>query len=291
MNKKKREKKMSNDGNKDWEFNHIEVKRDLKNFVTTLVMDHPPISEREARINTIGPELLDDLAKVSDLLYDDPESRVIIVRGSKNCFSGGADFGDTSDPNTELIASPWAVKKRVVKGQRIFKRFRDMPKPVIAAIEGYAFGGGLELAMNCDLRYAKEGAIMGLPEVTVGMHPGWGGTQLMSRHIGVGRTMELILLGEVIPAQKAYEIGLINGVFGKDQFERKINTLAKSIVKRCTPIGVGIAKQMVNFGGSVPLDIGLELEAYGFGIVSSTEDYKEGITSLHEQRRPKYKDK
>ena len=145
--------------------------------------------------------------------------------------------------------------------------------------------------MNCDLRFATKRTILGLPEVTVGMHPGWGGTQLMSRHIGVGRTMELILMGKVISSQRAYEIGLINDVFEVDRFEKSVYKAAKYMAKSCNPIGVGIAKQMVNFGASVPLDIGLEMESYGLGMVSGTDDFMEGITALLEKRRPKYKNK
>ncbi len=278
---------MSNEKKNSWEFKHLEITK--KNFVTTIVMDHPPLSKLDTRVNTMGPGLVDELGKVQDLLYDDPETRVIILRGSKHYFSGGGDFG--GEISTEPRNIPWSVKKGVVKGQRIFKRFRDIPIPVIAAIEGYAGGGGLEIAMSCDLRYATEDTVLRQIETAVGMIPGWGGTQLMVRHIGVGRTMELMLLGKEFSAQRAYEIGLINGVFSKEDFEKEVYEIANYIVQQCAPIGVGIAKQMVNFGGSVPIDIGLEMESYGYGLVAGTTDFIEGLTAAGQGRLPKYQNK
>lgn len=278
---------MSNEKKNSWEFKHLEITK--KNFVTTIVMDHPPLSKLDTRVNTMGPGLVDELGKVQDLLYDDPETRVIILRGSKHYFSGGGDFG--GEISTEPRNIPWSVKKGVVKGQRVFKRFRDIPIPVIAAIEGYAGGGGLEIAMSCDLRYATEDTVLRQIETAVGMIPGWGGTQLMVRHIGVGRTMELMLLGKEFSAQRAYEIGLINGVFSKEDFEKEVYEIANYIVQQCAPIGVGIAKQMVNFGGSVPIDIGLEMESYGYGLVAGTTDFIEGLTAAGQGRLPKYQNK
>ena len=278
---------MSKEEKNDWEFKHLEIKKE--NFVTTIVMDHPPLSNLDTRVNTMGPALVDELGKVQDLLYNDHETRVIILRGSKNYFSGGGDFG--GEPPTEPRNIAWSVKKGVVKGQRVFKRFRDIPIPVIAAIEGYAGGGGLEIAMSCDLRYATEDTVFRQIETAVGMIPGWGGTQLMARHIGVGRTMELMLLGKEFSAQRAYEIGLINGVFSEEDFEKEVYEVANYIVAQCAPIATGIGKQMVNFGGTVPIDVGLEMESYGYGIVAGTTDFIEGLMAAGQGRPPKYKNK
>ncbi|MHA2283203.1 MAG: enoyl-CoA hydratase/isomerase family protein [Promethearchaeota archaeon] len=281
---------MSNNEKNDWEFNHLEIKKDLENHITTIIMDHPPLSNLDTRTNTMGPALVEELRKVQDLLYNDLDARIIILKGSKHYFSGGGDFGggEPQPPGTPIDIRAWAIKKGVVRGQRIFKRFREIHIPVIAAIEGMATGGGLELAMSCDLRYAREDAMMGLFETTYGMIPGWGGTQLMVRHVGVGRAMELILKGEVISAQRAYEIGLINGVFKIDEFDDKVHEEAKEIVQKCTPVGIGIAKQMINFGSDVPLDIGLELEAYGYGTVANSKDFLIGLTTGGDGRKPNY---
>lgn len=268
-------------------FNTIKIEKDSENFITSIILDRPA-KGKEARVNTINNEMLDELNNILDILYNDSETRVIIIRGANNIFSGGADLTRVSGSGTNFSA--WKFKKLVVKGQRTFKRFRDFPIPVIASIEGYAIGGGLELAMNCDLRYASEGAMLGQPEVKIGLICGWGGTQIMVRHIGVGRTMELVLTGDVIFAKKAFEIGLINGIFKKEKLEKEVYKIAKKIATNCSPIAVAISKQMINFGGTVPLDIGLEMESYGSALNASTEDFREGMDA-YLKRKVKYQNK
>ncbi|MHA1967229.1 MAG: 3-hydroxyacyl-CoA dehydrogenase NAD-binding domain-containing protein [Candidatus Hodarchaeales archaeon] len=261
-----------------YEFETVEIIKDTENFVTTLLMNRPPL-------NLMDNQLLSDLRSALELLVEDNETRVIVLRGAANCFSGGFDMA------SGLYDSAWDVKKGVVKGQRTFKRFRDIPKPVIAAIERYAFGGGLELAMSCDLRYAKKSAKMGLTEVTLGLIPGWGGTQLMVRHLGIGKTMELILTGERIKAKRAFKMGLINRAFDDEDFEEEVYKIAKKIATESSPISVGIVKQLVNFGGQIPLDVGLEWESYGSALNFTTEDLQEGVMSFMQKKKPEFKNK
>ena len=261
------------------EFETLELIHDRENFITTILLNRPPL-------NTINLKLLQELNLAIDIVHNDENTRVIIVRGSANCFSAGADVTAFQD-----VSTPWQAKMGVITGQRVFKRLRDIPKPVIAAMERYAFGGGLELAMNCDIRYAKKSTQMGLTEVTLGLIPGWGGTQLMIRHLGVGKTMELILTGERIEAKRAFKMGLINRVIDDDEFEKEVYGLAKRIAHRCAPIAVGIAKQMVNFGGQMPLDVGLEFESFGTGLVKSSKDFTEGTTAFLQKRKPDFKNK
>ena len=263
----------------DLNFETIKLEQDKENFVTTVILSKPPL-------NTISLKLLQELNQVIDFLYNDDYTRVIVVRGSNNCFSAGADITSFKDANT-----PWLSKKGTIMGQRVFKRLRDIPKPVIAAIEKYAFGGGLELAMNCDIRYATTNTKMGLTEVTLGLIPGWGGTQLMVRHLGVGRTMELALTGARITADQAATIGLINKSIPEDQFEKEVYELAKTMGVTCAPIAVGIVKQMVNFGSQIPLDIGLEMESYASGLVKSTDDFNEGTQAFLQKKKPEFKNK
>lgn len=268
-------------------FEHIEIIRDPENFVTTLIMDHPPLNPNDKRVNTMGHGLIEELKFVPEIFRFDPNTRVIIIKGSKNCFCSGADLSTaTSEEST-----PWFTKQYVSRMTRIFKSFRDLGKPVIAAIEGFTVGAGFELALNCDLRYAKDSAYFSFGEVLVGLFPGNAGTHLLARHIGLGRAMEMILTGKTISAQRAFEIGLVNATFKEERFERGVYKVAKSIAKNCAPIAVGMAKQIVNFSFSIPLDVGLELDAYGLGLVSSTEDYKEGIEAMYEGRSPDYKNK
>lgn len=268
-------------------FEHIEIVRDRENFITTLTMNHPPLNPNDKRVNTMGSGLVEELKFVPEIFRFDPDTRVIIIKGSNNCFGSGADLTGSTDEES----TPWLTKRFVSRWTRIFKSFRDLGKPVIAAIEGLLIGADFELALNCDLRYAKETASFSFGEVLVGMLPGNAGTHLLARHIGLGRAMEMILTGKTISAQRAYEIGLVNDIFKEEQFEKKVYKVAKSLAKVSAPIAVGIAKQIVNYSFSIPLDVGLELDAYGFGLVSSTEDYKEGIKAMWEGRRPKYKNK
>lgn len=261
-----------------YEFETVEIIKDTENFVTTLLMNRPPL-------NLMDNQLLSDLRSAIELLVDDNETRVIVLRGAANCFSGGFDMA------SGLYDSAWDLKKGVVKGQRTFKRFRDIPKPVIAAIERYAFGGGLELAMSCDLRYAKKSAKMGLTEVTLGLIPGWGGTQLMVRHLGIGKTMELILTGERIKAKRAFKMGLINRAIDDEDFEKEVYEIAKKIATESSPISVGIVKQLVNFGSQIPLDVGLEWESYGSALNFTTEDLQEGVMSFMQKKKPEFKNK
>ncbi len=267
-------------------FEHITIRRDPENFVTTLTMNHPPLNPNDKRVNTMGPGLVEELKYVPEIFRFDPDTRVIIIKGSNNCFGSGADLSGSTDEES----TPWMTKQYVARMTRIFKSFRDLGKPVIAAIEGLIIGADFELALNCDLRYAKETASFSFGEVLVGMFPGNAGTHLLARNIGLGRAMEMILTGKTTSAQRAYEIGLVNDVFKAERFEKKVYKVAKHLAS-LAPIAIGIAKQIVNYSNSVPLDIGLELDAYGFGLVSSTEDYKEGIEAMFEGRRPKYKNK
>ena len=268
-------------------FEHIKIERDKENFITTLTMHHPPLNPNDKRVNTMGSGLVEELKYIPEIFRFDPDTRVIIIKGSNNCFGSGADLTGSTDEES----TPWLTKRFVARWTRIFKSFRDLGKPVIAAIEGLLIGADFELALNCDLRYAKETASFSFGEILVGMFPGNAGTHLLARNIGLGRAMEMVLTGKTISAKRAYEIGLINDIFKEDRFEKKVYKIAKTLATSSAPIAMGIAKQIVNYSNSIPLDVGLELDAYGFGLVSSTEDYKEGIEAMWEGRRPKYKNK
>ncbi|MFX1517710.1 MAG: 3-hydroxyacyl-CoA dehydrogenase NAD-binding domain-containing protein [Promethearchaeota archaeon] len=261
-----------------YEFDNVIIEKDSENFVTTILFNNPPL-------NLLSRGVLTDLSAAIDLLWDDLETRVIVLRGTANCFSAGVDLaGGIPD-------SPWAMKQFVRLGQRTFKKLRDIPKPVIAAIERYAYGGGLEVAMSCDLRYAKKSVKLGLTEVTLGLIPGWGGTQLMVRHLGIGKTMELILTGERIEAKRAFKMGVINGYFDDDDFDEEVYKVAKKIAKRCSPIAAGIVKQMVLAAEQIPLDVGLEMESYGSAVAFSTEDVQEGVMAFMQKREPEFKNR
>ncbi len=245
--------------------------------VTKLVLNRPD------RLNTISPEMLDELDKAISMLWNDKDTRVVVITGAGDrAFSAGADL-------TALITHAFDFVEHLRKGERIFRRISEMPKPVIAAINGYALGGGLELAMACDIRLAKKSAVIGLPEVTLGLLPGWGGTQRMVKLIGISRTMQLALTGERISAEEAERYGLVNKVFDDEKFEEEVMKYARDMAEKCAPIAMAIIKRVVNKGGEVPMDVGLEMESFGGGILFTTEDLREGISAFLRKEKPKFK--
>ncbi|MFX0151768.1 MAG: 3-hydroxyacyl-CoA dehydrogenase/enoyl-CoA hydratase family protein [Candidatus Hodarchaeota archaeon] len=272
--------KAAKEEKKEDEFETIRLDRDPDNFVTTIWFDRP-------YPNLINEQVLDDLSAALDLLWNDKSTRVIVIRGENRVFSAGFEL----DISKFLDADSWFVVNMVRKGQYTFKKLRDIPKVVIAAIQKYCFAGGLELAMSCDLRIATENTKMGLTEVGLGILPGWGGTQNLRRHIGLGRTMELILTARRIDAEEAEEIGLINKEVDEDKFEEYIDEYAKKIAKLSAPISVGIVKRLVNQAAEVPIDVGLQMEALGAGIAFLTEDAREGIMSMFQKKEPEFQGK
>ncbi|MHA2294081.1 MAG: 3-hydroxyacyl-CoA dehydrogenase NAD-binding domain-containing protein [Candidatus Hodarchaeales archaeon] len=262
------------------EFETIRLERDPDNYVTTMVIDRP-------YPNTINEQVLDDMSAAIDLLWDDKKTRVIVLRGENRCFSAGFEL----DIAKFLDADSWDAVKMVRKGQYTFKKLRDIPKVVIAAIQRYCLAGGLELALSCDIRIASEKTKLGLTEVGLGIIPGWGGTQNLRRHIGLGRTMEMVLTAKRIDAEDAEEIGLVNKEVDEDEFDEYVDKYAKKVAKLSAPISVGLAKRLVNQAAEVPLDIGLQMEAMGAGIAFLTEDAKEGIMSLFQKKEPEFQEK
>ena len=258
------------------EFKTIKIEK-LEGGITKLILNRPD------RLNTISPELMDELDKAITLLWNDKDTRVIIITGAGDrAFSAGADL-------TTLITHSFDFLEHNRKGERIFRRIGEIPKPVIAAINGYALGGGLEMAMACDIRLAKRSAVIGLPEVGLGLLPGWGGTQRMVKLIGISRAMQLALTGERITAEEAEKWGLINKVFDDDKFEEEVMKYARDIAERCAPISMALIKRLINKGGEVPMDVGLEWECTAAGLLFSTEDLREGISAFLRKEKPQFK--
>ncbi len=258
------------------EFKTIKIEK-LEGGITKLILNRPD------RLNTISPELMDELDKAITLLWNDKDTRVIIITGAGDrAFSAGADL-------TTLITHSFDFLEHNRKGERIFRRISEIPKPVIAAINGYALGGGLEMAMACDIRLAKRSAVIGLPEVGLGLLPGWGGTQRMVKLIGISRAMQLALTGERITAEEAEKWGLINKVFDDDKFEEEVMKYARDIAERCAPISMALIKRLINKGGEVPMDVGLEWECTAAGLLFSTEDLREGISAFLRKEKPQFK--
>ncbi|MEM3226996.1 MAG: enoyl-CoA hydratase-related protein, partial [Thermoplasmata archaeon] len=232
--------------------------------------------------NTINEEVLDDLNKAIDMLWNDNMVNVILITGQGTTFSAGAEL-------TSYFPTPQHFLEFSRKGERIFRRLSEIPKITIAAIKGYALGGGLELSMACDIRVATEDVKLGLPEVTLGLIPAWGGSQRLAKLVGMSKALQLVLTGERITGKDAYDIGLVAKIF-KDIDTESLN-YAKEIAMTSAPISAALAKRLVNKGVEAGMDIGLEMESFAAGIVYSTEDLKEGITAMLSKKKPEFKGK
>jgi enoyl-CoA hydratase/3-hydroxyacyl-CoA dehydrogenase len=243
------------------------------------------ILNRPQRLNTFNDVLLEELSDMLETGERDSSVRCLVITGEGDrAFSAGADV--TMFPK----ATPVKAEEFSRTGQKAFGRVEEMAKPVIAAINGFALGGGLELALACDFRIAAEHAELGCPEITLGLIPGWGGTQRLVRTVGLARAKELVMLGNRIKADEALRIGLVHRVVHYDKLRQEVSELAKKLSEG-PPVAMKYAKQSLNFGTQVPLDIGLRLEAGLMGLAFSTEDLKEGVEALMSKRKAEFKGK
>lgn len=238
---------------------------------------------RPERLNAISRELTAELKQFLEGLENDEEIRVLIITGAgKKAFVAGADIN-------ELVDRDARMGRRVSKErQEVFSLIENLHIPVIAAINGYALGGGLELALACSIRIASEKAQFGAPEVKLGIIPGDGGTQRLPRLVGLGRAMEMILTGDFIDAQEAYRIGLVNRVCPHEQLMEKAMELARKIASR-PPLAVRFAKDAVNRSMDGSPMLGYTLESYLHALSCTTEDKREGVSAFMEKRKGKFK--
>ncbi len=206
---------------------------------------------------------------------------MILTGAGEKAFVAGADIPELADLDVRTGADLSG------RGLYLMKTIQNFPKPVIAAINGFALGGGCELAMACDIRLASEKAKLGQPEVNLGIIPGYGGTQRLSRLVGRGKAMQMILTGELINAQEAHRIGLVDEVYPPDQLMPKALEMARTI---CTkgPLAVSMAKECINRGLDVNLTAGCDLEKANFGSICGTGDKNEGMEAFLEKRSPKF---
>ena len=239
---------------------------------------------RPEKMNAISQELTAELSLLLDEIENDDELRVIVITGAGDkAFMAGADINELVDRDARL-------GRRVSRErQEIFLRIENLHVPVIAAVNGYALGGGLELALACSIRICSEKAQFGAPEVKLGIIPGDGGTQRLPRLVGQGRAMEMIITGDFIDAQEAYRIGLVNKVFPPEKLKEEAMELAKKIASR-PPLAVRYAKEAVNRSQEDSVS-GFALESYLHALSCTTEDKKEGVSAFLEKRKGKFKGK
>lgn len=230
-------------------------------------------------MNALNAETIRELSDAIDRIGTDRNVQVVIITGAgKKSFVAGADIMESI---TLDVRSSRKVAKNV---QSLFDRLENLPQPVIAAINGYALGGGCELACACDIRYASDNARFGQPEVGLGITPSFGGTQRLPRVVGSGYGKELIYSGSIIDAQEAYRIGLVNKVVPQEELMDEVLKLAKRIRKNA-PIAVQLAKAAMNRGMNCDVTTGIAYEAEVFGLCFATADQKEGMQAFVEKRK------
>jgi enoyl-CoA hydratase len=234
-------------------------------------------------LNAIDAPTLDALRRLAlDLTADDGVRAVILTGAGEKAFVAGADINELA------VQTPTGARELALRGQHVFDLIERMGKPVIAAINGYALGGGCELAMACTLRLAASTARIGLPEITLGLLPGYAGTQRLARLVGKGKAMELVLTGSAISADEAEWIGLVNRVIPAADLLAQARLLAGQLARNA-PVASRYVLNAINRGMDMPFAEGCAFEAALFGLVAATEDMREGTRAFLEKRKPEFK--
>jgi enoyl-CoA hydratase len=256
-------------------YKHLHLER--REQVTVLFVNRPQV------LNAINRETLAEIADAARaFVLDDEQGALVITGQGEKAFISGADINELAP------LGPAAAEDISRFGQGVVDVLEQSPKPVIAAVNGYAFGGGCELALACHMRLASENAVLGLPEVKLGIIPGYGGTQRLPRLVGPGRALELILSGRNIKADEAERIGLVNRVVPQAELLNEAIKLAQAILKN-GPLAVAAALECVVRGMQLPLDQGLRFESGRFGILASSDDMHEGLQAFLDKRAANFK--
>ena len=236
---------------------------------------------RPEALNALNDQVLKDLDAVLDAAEANDEVLVLILTGAGRSFVAGADIGQMKD------FTPVQAKQFGMYGNSVFLKLENFPKPVIAAVNGFALGGGCELSMACDIRLASEKAKFGQPEVGLGITPGFSGTQRLPRRVGIAKAKELIFSGKQIGAEEAKRIGLVNEVYAAEELLNKAVEMAKSFTANA-PIAVKYSKACIDRGMQMDIDNGIALENELFAMCFATEDQKEGMGAFLEKRKEKH---
>lgn len=254
------------------------VSLSIKNNLATLTIKSPPA-------NALSLNLLEQLGKQLDEIENDKAVKVIVIKGEGRFFSAGADIKEfTSLQKAEDYES------LAKSGQNLFDRIENFHIPVIAAIHGAALGGGLELALSCHIRLATESALLGLPELTLGIIPGFAGSQRLPQYVGIPKAYEMILTGEPINGKEALKLGLVNHVYSDEDLFVKAEELASKISSKSKPSITNVMKLMP-YAKTSQFTAGVDKEAKLFGEVFGNEDAQEGIQAFIEKRKPNFQDR
>ena len=259
------------------EYKNLLVERD--GAIATVTINRPNL------LNALNDETMEEIGTCFEELDKEEGVRaVILTGGGEKSFVAGADIGELKEQDRK------GGEERSLRGQKTLLMIENLSKPVIAAINGYALGGGCELAMACDIRIASERAKLGQPEVNLGIIPGYGGTQRLTRLVGMGKAKELIFTGDFVDAHEALRIGLVDRVVPREELLNEAKRMARKIASK-GPLAITFAKNAINLALDVDVKKGGELEAKEFGALCETQDMKEGMTAFFEKRQPEFKGK
>ena len=258
-------------------FDNLLLERD--GLVAIVTINRPTV------LNALNSQTLDDLRRVIlELRHDDTVRGVVMTGAGEKSFVAGADINELA------VQTPTSGREHALRGQHVFDLIENMGKPVVAAINGYALGGGCELAMACTLRIAADTAKIGQPEIALGLIPGYAGTQRLPRLVGAGRALEIMLTGTPISADEALRIGLVNRVVPASDLLAEARRLASQLAVHA-PIAARYIINAVNKGVQMAFAEACQYEATLFGLVASTDDMKEGTAAFLEKRKPVFKGK
>lgn len=253
------------------DYDGFRLDRDDPRGVATITLDVP------GKFNRVSMAARDQLSALFAELDADDSVRFVVLTGAGGAFTAGGDIAGF------LTRSPWEISqlaKNVAAPERC-------TKPVLARLEGYVFGVGLELSLACDFRLAAEDVQLGLPEVTIGMIPGSGGTQRLARLVGLGRAKDMIMRGKRIPAAEALSLGLVTEVVPAGELDAAVDALVEEL-SRLSPLALRMAKRVLNAVYDAPLHVGLELEGLAYGLLQQTHDFQEGVAAFGEKRKPEF---
>ena len=240
---------------------------------------------RPEALNAFSKEVVSEVLQALEDIRSDESVRVVILTGAgEKAFSAGADIKAMIGMNASK------ARELSLMGEKLCLALENLEKPVIAALNGYALGGGLEVAMSCDLRIASENSRMGQTEINIGLIPGWGGTQRLTRLVGRTKAKEMVFTGKMIDARTAEQLGIVNMVVPADKFREAVRQFALELALKA-PVAIKVAKALIDKGAEIGLDSALALEREGFGVVASTEDLQEGVNAFTEKRKPVFKGK
>ncbi|MER7926087.1 enoyl-CoA hydratase/isomerase family protein [Streptomyces sp. NPDC096057] len=245
---------------------------ELRDRIAVLTLDRPE------RLNSVGSRTVALLTRALDDLRDNDDVRALVVTGSGRAFSAGADLGEI-----ESFTTPWQFRAFVERLTDAFALLEEFPKPSVAAVHGFAFGGGLELALACDLRVAEHGTRLGLPEMKLGVLPGAGGTQRLPRLIPPGIAKQMILTGEPIDAERAHALGLVNELAEPGAGLAAAETLARTLAAGA-PLALAAGKRLVDHGLGMHLEAAISYERETVAVLFATEDRAEGLKAFRERR-------